>query len=191
MPLARPPTYARTNAHAEERKRSHLPLPAVSLFSANVAKCLHFCITAPIKPPPPPPLSPSWTSRSPALCSFLPSSVHLHETGPLVEGEKKTLLLYYLVQFLPSLLPSHLLPFPIFITTQAPSSAPLSSLYSTCILLDPLCSLLSSVSFSDFIFIQNFFAVLRPLAVLFFLLLSVPALSFSTLNLLSWLLRLL
>lgn len=48
---ARPRTHVR-RAHAEERKGSHLPLPAVSLFSANVAKCLHFCITATIKPPP-------------------------------------------------------------------------------------------------------------------------------------------
>lgn len=74
VPLPCPPPHARTHArrtHAQERKRSHLPLPAVSLFSANVAKCLHFCITATIKPPP------RCGLVSTAPCSFLPSSVHL------------------------------------------------------------------------------------------------------------------
>lgn len=47
------PTHTRAHAHlqtTETHWRAHLPLPAVSLFSANVAKCLHFCITATIKP---------------------------------------------------------------------------------------------------------------------------------------------
>lgn len=126
---ARPRTHVR-RTHAEERKRSHLPLPAVSLFSANVAKCLHFCITATIKPPSSLPLS--WTSPSPALCFFLPSSFYLYETGLCVE--EKTFFSFILCSSFP--------PFLIFITTQAPSSAPLSSLYSKWI---PSCPLSVSV----------------------------------------------
>lgn len=51
-------TGARARTHTciqqkwtETHSRAHLPLPAVSLFSANVAKCLHFCITATINLP--------------------------------------------------------------------------------------------------------------------------------------------
>lgn len=61
--------------------------------------------------------------------------------------------------FLLSLLfyPCHLLPFPIFVTpwsTQAPSTPPLSSLNSICILQIPSARL-CPISSSNFIFIQN------------------------------------
>lgn len=169
---ARPRTHVR-RTHAEERKRSHLPLPAVSLFSANVAKCLHFCITATIKPQPSLlslSLSPSWTSCSTALCSFLPSSVYLYETGLHVEEKNFTSLLSCAIPSLPSSFSSPALPY--FYHYASPLLC--SSFIPLFYVHPPRSPLLPPVlCFSDFIFIQNFFVffLLCPLAILFFLLL--------------------
>lgn len=126
--------------------RTHLPLPAVSLFSANVAKCLHFCITAAIKP-----LSllfllfPALTSLSLALCyfllplssryslSFCPPSFFRYETGLRV-GKKKNLKLKF------SLSSCFLLRIPCLPSFSSLSSPALPYFYHSTINSDPLLS---------------------------------------------------
>ena len=79
-------THTHTHTHTQQTHnrntlRAHLPLPAVSLFSANVAKCLHFCITATINLPSPP-LSSSFPSC--ASSSSCPSNRFFTPLPPLL-----------------------------------------------------------------------------------------------------------
>lgn len=162
------PAHARTHAHPTHTCRGTETLAPSSPRGVIVfcERCKVFTFLHNSNHKAPPPLSPSWTSRFRALCSFLPS---LYEIGLHVAEKNVTSLLSCTIPSLPPSFSSPALPY--FYHYTSPLSVPLSSLYSTCILLDPLCSLLSSVCLSEFIFIQNLFALLCPFAVLFFLLL--------------------